>query len=69
MQASYSQSVQPHTREIIAPSNCSTFTREQEAALDVAYMAWVDSGYRVAEGEKYAALRRKFQYENMARGL
>jgi hypothetical protein len=64
---------QPHTapalRVVTAPADCASFTADQIQALDDASAAWERSGYSVALGEQYAALRRKFQYENMIRQL
>lgn len=71
MQSSLSNQ-QLHTvpaREIAAPTDCVSFTTEQEAAIEAAFVAWINSGYSVAKGEEYAALRRRFQYANMVNSL
>jgi hypothetical protein len=72
MQSSVPNSAtQPNTdpTRYAAPAGCSSFTPEQERVLDSAYMAWVNSGFAVREGEAYAATRRKLQYAAMVRGM
>jgi hypothetical protein len=70
----FSQSTQqPHTapalRVVTAPPDCASFTADQIQALIDASAEWERSGYSVALGEQYAALRRKFQYANMIANL
>jgi hypothetical protein len=62
-------SAQASATRHVAPADCSAFTAEQQQALDVAYLAWVNSGYSVAAGEQYTATRRRIQYAAMITSL
>jgi hypothetical protein len=64
-----SPSAQASATRHVAPADCSAFTAEQQQALDVAYLAWVNSGYSVAAGEQYTATRRRIQYAAMITSL